>query len=123
MKNLPKHYLLLQMIAGALLGILVFYPLTTFIFWFEFNNLLATPASGAWDFLRGRLQSSLLIELGPMNVIFALIGVACVYVIGSYTRKLDAEHRRVLSLENELSRHLPSMIGEGEGERLEFKST
>ncbi len=126
MKNYNRHtrrYSVMQVIVGALFGIVVLHPLTTLIFWLEYNDLLASPSTSAWAFLMNRLQSSPLTELVPMNAVFALVGVLGVYLIGSYTRTLQTEQRRVQSLEAELSRHLPSLIPQGEGERLEFKST
>lgn len=123
MKSLPYRYLALQWFAGAVLGVLVLHPLTMFIFWIEFNDLLSVPASSAWNFFVNRWQSSLLIELVPMSAMFAVLGALSVHGIGYYTRKLEAEQRRAHSLESELSHHLPSLIDQGEGERLEFKST
>ena len=123
-RNSQRHRpMFAQLAIGAILGILLLHPLTTLIFYMEFNDLLAVPAANAWSFLVNRLQNSALQELVPMSAVFALLGAVLGLVIFLYNRVIEAGQRRVHWLERELNVHLPSLIEKGESERLEFKST
>lgn len=114
---------LAQLIIGAILGVLILHPLTTLIFYLEFNNMLAVPSTDAWSFIVNRLQASTFRELVPMSAVFAMMGAGLGLVIYFYNRLIETEQRRVRWLQRELRAHLPSLLAEGESERLEFKST
>ena len=118
-----RYVLFIQAAIGAVLGILILHPLTTFVYWFEFNEFLPVSTMGIWDFFVSRLRSETFFELVPMNLVFALIGVVFGLIFGGYHRALEIEHYRVLGLQQELNTHLPSLIEKGETERVEFKST
>jgi len=125
MKRYLQRYraMFAQLVIGAILGILLLHPLTTLVFYLEFNDLLAAPTDNAWSFLVNRLQTSALQELVPMSAVFALLGAVLGLVISFYNRVIETEQRRVRWLERELNVHLPSLIATGESERLELKST
>ncbi len=120
--HLGRHDLI-QLLLGAFFGVVALHPLTTLIFYFEFAQYLEPPPSSAWSFLANRLRLDPWMELVPMSAVYALVGAVGAHVVGSYTRRLQAEQRRIDSLHGELDRHLPSLVDEGEGERLEFKSS
>lgn len=108
---------------GAILGIVILHPLTTVIFWFEFNPLLNLPEENFWDFMIHRVRSAAMFELVPMNLAFASVGAMSGLIFAHYYRKLETEHHRAEWLESELNRHLPSLVEGGENERLELKSS
>ena len=57
-RYLRHHYFSVAQVAvGALLGILLLHPLTTVVFYAEFNDLLSTPANSLWAFVGSRLRS------------------------------------------------------------------
>lgn len=108
---------------GAALGILFLHPLSTAVFYPEFNDLLASPADTLWAFTAGRLRDAAWLELIPMSIVFALIGSAFGLLFGKYAKALKSEQTRVQRLEQELNANLSSLVASGESERLEFKST
>ena len=123
-RHLQRHRsMLAQLAIGAILGVLFLHPLTTLVFYFEFNDMLVKPSANAWSFLANRLQVSTFQELVPMSAVFAVLGAGLGLVIFLYNRVIETEQRRVRWLEHELNAHLPSLIATGENERLEFKST
>ncbi|HNP35413.1 MAG TPA: ATP-binding protein [Woeseiaceae bacterium] len=123
-RYLRHHYFSVAQVAvGALLGILLLHPLTTVVFYAEFNDLLSTPANSLWAFVGSRLRSAAWHELVPMSLVFALIGVTFGLIFGAYSKALKAEQRNVRWLERELNANLPALVASGESERVEFKST
>ncbi|MEQ8612808.1 MAG: ATP-binding protein [Gammaproteobacteria bacterium] len=108
---------------GAILGIILLHPLTTVVFFLEFNDLLAAPSKDIWNFAIVRLQTATWFELVPMNAVFALIGASLAIVIGAYARALETQQRRASWLEKELDMDFSYLLAAGEGERLEFKSS
>lgn len=108
---------------GAILGVLFLHPLMTVVFYAEFNDLLASPADSVWMFVETRLRSAAWLELIPMSVAFALIGIAFGLLFGRYANALKSSQDRVQWLEHELNLSLPSLVALGENERLELKST
>ena len=123
MKKILRRQILVQLIISALLGVLLLHPLTTLIFFVEFNDMLAAPASDGWSFLVNRLQTATFQELVPMSAVFALIGAGLGLIFFIYSRLIETGQRRVRWLERELNAHLPTLIAGGENERLEFKSS
>jgi hypothetical protein len=117
------HRLTFHGVLGAILGILLLHPLTTAVFFLEFNDLLAAPSKDIWNFAIGRLQTAAWFELGPMSAVFALIGASLAIVIGAYAGALETQQRRASWLEKELDMSLSHLVAAGEGERLEFKSS
>lgn len=122
-ESIQGRVLVVQGALGAVLGILILHPLTTFVYWIEFNELLSKPADNAWRFFVDHLSESTFVELVPMNVLFAMIGAVLGLFFGAYQLALSTKQRRVQRLELELNVHLPSLIESGETERVEFKST
>lgn len=98
------HRLTFHGVLGAILGILLLHPLTTAVFFLEFNDLLAAPSKDIWNFAIGRLQTAAWFELGPMSAVFALIGDSLAIVIGAYAGALETQQRRASWLEKELGK-------------------
>ena len=122
-ESIQYRVFVVQGLMGAVLGVLILHPLTTFVYWIEFNELLSNPADNAWRFFVDHWRESTFIELVPMNALFAMMGAVLGLFFGAYQLALAAKQQRVQRLEQELNFHLPNLIESGETERVEFKST
>jgi len=71
---------LAHLLISALAGIVILHPLVTLIFWLEFNQLLAVPSDSVADFLWKRISEATIVEIGPMTLIFAGLGVVSAMV-------------------------------------------
>ena len=117
-----KHIPYFHIVTGCLLGILLLHPITKAVYWFEFHHEFAIEKS-LWQFLVHRLQTALLVEMIPMNLVFGAIGGIIGTIFGIYHLKYVRQQQVMQQLELELGRDLPAVISEGEGERTEFKSS
>lgn len=81
-RDLQRHRsMFAQLAIGGILGVLLLHPLTTLVFYFEFNDMLAEPSANAWSFMANRLQVSTFQELVPMSTVFAVLGAGLGLVI------------------------------------------
>lgn len=109
---------------GALTGVLIFYPINDFIFYFEIEgNDLQRNVSTALNYAFGQLKSSLAGKT-PQKTLFlaqlgAFFGIAIAFIYELLHRRLQ----RINRLSSELSVNLQSLIHQGEGPLLEFKSS
>ncbi len=115
--------LMVHVLIGAIIGVVILHPLTTLVYWFEFNQQLSLPGNSAWDFLINRLTTAYKVELMPMSLVFAAIGGMLGLAFGLYHIKLSGQKRMVRYLEHELTEELPLLIARGEGENIEFKTS
>ncbi len=114
--------MLLHGLIGAAGGILVLHPVTRMVYWVEFSRTV-DDAPELWRFLIDNLGTVFSGYMLPMTSIFALIGVAIGVGFGLYHLAVVVQSRTLNFLEKELAQDLASVIAQGEGEHIEFKST
>jgi len=102
---------------------LLLHPVTKIVYWFEFGHELGVEDESLWNFLLSRFESTFVLEMVPMSLIFALIGGSIGLAFAIYHLALVRQQRTVHYLEKELAEDLPALIKGGEGEHLEFKSS
>lgn len=111
-------------IIGALTGVLIFYPINDFIFYFELEGSdLQRDVGTAVKYAYNQLKSSLAGNT-PKKTLFlaqvgAFFGVIIAFIYGLLHRRLQ----RINRLSTELSVNLQTLIQQGEGSLLEFKSS
>lgn len=115
--------IILHTLVGAFIGIVVLHPVTKIVYWFEFRHDLDAGGESLWRFLLSRLDSTFVLEMVPMSLIFALIGGAIGLAFALYHLALLRQQQAVHFLEKELAEDLPFLIKGGEGEHLEFKAS
>ncbi len=113
----------LHSLVGALIGIIVLHPVTKIVYWFEFRHDLDASGENLWRFLQSRLDSTFVLEMVPMSLVFALIGGGIGFAFAIYHLALVRQQQTVHFLEKELAEDLPFLIKGGEGEHLEFKAS
>lgn len=111
---------------GALTGILIFYPIYDFIFFYESEGTsddIQVQINTALTYVYSQLKTSLMggtpgktLFLGQLGAIFGLV-IAFIYEL------LHWRLQRINRLSSELSVNLHSLIHQGEGPLLEFKSS
>lgn len=125
MKLFPKKLreIVFHTLVGAFIGIVVLHPVTKIVYWFEFRHDLAAGDENLWRFLLSRLDSTFVLEMVPMSLVFAFIGGGIGLAFAIYHLALIRQQQTVYFLEKELAEDLPALIKDGEGEHLEFKSS
>ena len=118
-----QRVIILHTLVGALIGMLLLHPVTKIVYWFEFGHELGVEDESLWNFLLSRFESTFVLEMVPMSLIFALIGGSIGLAFAIYHLALVRQQRTVHYLEKELAEDLPALIKGGEGEHLEFKSS
>ncbi len=107
---------------GAIAGSAILHPLTMVIYWLEFHAI-ETKSGLLNEFMMRRIVDSFSIKMLPMSLIFALFGAALGYVIFTVNRSISHKNRKINYLTNLVNRDLVDLIGRGESENLEFKSS
>jgi len=111
-------------ISGSLTGILVFYPINDFIFYFEIEgNDIQTNVSTAITYALGQLKSSLAGNTPHKTLFLAQVGAVFGLIIAFIYEMLHRRLQRINRLHSELSTDLHTLIQQGEGSLLEFKSS
>ncbi|NOQ12973.1 MAG: ATP-binding protein [Methyloprofundus sp.] len=111
-------------IIGALTGILIFYPINDFIFYFEIEgNDLQRNANTALQYAYKQLMSSLAGNTPKKTLFLAQVGAFFGLIIAFIYEMLHRRLQRINRLSSELSVNLHSLIQQGEGPLLEFKSS
>ena len=111
-------------IIGALTGVLIFYPINDFIFYFEIeSNDLQRNASTALQYAYEQLMSSLAGNTPKKTLFLAQVGAFFGVIIAFIYEMLHRRLQRINRLSSELSVDLHTLIQQGEGPLLEFKSS
>jgi hypothetical protein len=109
---------------GALTGVLIFYPINDFIFYFEIEgNDLQRNASTALHYAYEQLKSSLLGNTPKKTMFLAQVGAIFGLAIAFIYEMLHRRLQRINRLSTELSVNLQALILQGESALLEFKSS
>ncbi len=114
--------ILKYVIVGMFAGVFIIHPLTMVIYWVEFN----TPESfdhAFWTFAFERMAKSFTRDMLPMTTLFILLGGGLGLASGMYYQFLARRSRLISGLTDQLSKDLKSLIGKGESETIEFKSS
>ena len=111
---------------GALTGVLIFYPIYDFIFFYESEGTsddIQVQINTALTYVYSQLKTSLMggtpgktLLLGQLGSVFGLI-MAAIYEM------LHWRLQRINGLSSEISVNLHTLIRQGEGPLLEFKSS
>ncbi len=116
--------IMIHILIGAFISVILLHPITKAVYWFEFNDHLQLSGyENIWAFLLDRFTDSFTREMVTMSLVFALIGACIGFVFAIYHLSLVSSHQKVQLLEKELAEDLPTLIKNGESERLEFKSS
>jgi len=111
-------------IIGSLTGIFIFLPINEFMFYFEIEaNDLQKNASAALHYAFEQFQKSLTGKSPKKTLFLAQIGAVFGLIIAFIYEMLHRRLQRINRLSNELSTDLQSLIRQGEGPSLEFKSS
>ncbi len=111
-------------IIGALNGVLIFYPINDFIFFFETEgDDLQRNASAAINYALEQLIASLKGETPKKTLFLAQVGAVFGLIIAFIYETLHRRLQRISRLSNELSVDLHTLIMQGESPLLEFKSS
>ncbi len=111
-------------IIGALTGVLIFYPINDFIFYFEIEgNDLQRNAMTAVHYAYEQLKSSLSGNTPKKTLFLAQVGGIFGLIIAFIYEMLHRRLQRINRLSSELSVDLHTLIQQGEGPLLEFKSS
>lgn len=109
---------------GAIAGVLIFYPIYDFIFFFEIEtDDLQRSVSNAMDYSWGQLKSSLVGNTPKKTTFLAQVGALFGVVIAVTYELLHQRLQRINRLSSELSVDLQTLIFQGESPLLEFKSS
>ncbi|BCG65117.1 MAG: hypothetical protein methR_P2938 [Methyloprofundus sp.] len=111
-------------IIGTLNGVLIFYPINDFIFYFEIEkDVLKRSASAAATYAIDQLIASLKGETPKKTLFLAQVGAVFGLIIAFIYETLHRRLQRINRLRSELSVDLHTLIMQGESPLLEFKSS
>lgn len=108
---------------GALLGVLLLHPATMAIYWLEFRSSLSETWATPWHLLAERTAASFTPHMLHMTGLFAGLGALVGGVYAAIDARLRRFERTVSHLEAEMARDVPTLIRQGESERIEFKTS
>ncbi len=106
-------------IIGAIVGVLIFYPLYDFVFYHEHGVKNMT----VFEYISSRLVESLQGKTPTKTSFFAKSGMVFGIILAWIYGKLHKKLAQIEQLTTELQRDLKSSIQQGEGPLLEFKSS
>ena len=104
---------------GAVIGFFVLYPINEFVYYYEYD--IQTPS--VWSFVSKQLFNSLKGNT-PLKTTFyagigALLGVGVALLFNAWRKKME----HIQELRSALEENLGALIAQGEGPKLEFKSS
>lgn len=108
---------------GALLGVLLLHPATMAIYWLEFRGALSETWTSPWHLVADRMAASFAPHMLPMTALFGILGTVVGAVYSVVHARLRRSERAVSHLEKEMAHDIPTLIAQGESERVEFKTS
>ncbi len=111
--------LIFSLLVGAVFGLFVLRPINDFVAWHEHE----VNASSAWAYVWTELGESLRGTKPSKTLFYAVVGSLFSLLAASFYSSVHAHAHRIDELTAELGRDLDALIGAGESNRLEFKST
>jgi hypothetical protein len=117
-----RRELLINAVAGALLGILLLHPISDAIDWFD-TNQGGGNSPGFWAYAGGRILGAFGLAMLPKTAAFGLLGAALAVILARY---VPAWARGSTSGSGDTTGapwDLITALRSGEGEMLEWKAT
>jgi hypothetical protein len=113
------RFFLLAVILGAVVGFFLLYPINEFVFYFEHHPDSPT----VWRFIYGQLIHSLKGFTPDKTSFYAGIGALLGLVVAMFFKSWQKKLKHIEKLHSELEENLGALISQGEGPKLEFKSS
>ncbi len=114
--------IVLNVLIGAVSGYFLLHPISMVIYWFEFNETSLT-LSRFFEVFFDRLSSAFGANMIPMAVLFAIIGGLLGLGPGMFIRSIKQKKYELKGRDKLLQKSIPSLIKEGPGQYIEFKSS
>lgn len=114
--------ILVHTVIGFLIGYFLLHPISMVIYWFEQN-----PSVFSWTILGKVFSESIVhafsLHMMPMSISFALLGLFGGLGSGFYYKSIKDKEYKLNGKRQLLKQSIPSLIGNGENEFVEFKSS
>jgi hypothetical protein len=110
----------LHALVGAVLGYLILRLLALAVFWFEFRE--TSPHESFLEFVLD-VSQRINLPMFSLSLIMLLLGSSIGLLSGLYTVSLLKREAKLLLASQELGSDVEKLIGNGENERIEFKSS
>ncbi len=107
--------------AGVVVGMTLLHPVTMVIYCMEFHPELAQ--SGIFRLAVSRMGNAFLAQMWPMTASFAVIGALLGLGSGLYSHAITQKLLLVSQLDRKLGMTVKLLIGVGESDTVEFKSS
>jgi len=104
---------------GAVSGFFLLYPINEYVYYYEHYPHAPT----VWAFILGQLVSSLKGNTPQKTVFYTLVGAALGLAMGLFFNAWQKKQSQIQTLRTALGENLGALIAQGEGPRLEFKSS
>lgn len=111
--------LTIALLTGALFGLFVLRPTNDFVAWHEHE--VAAPS--AWAYVWKELSDSLQGAKPTKTAFYAAVGSLFSLLAAGFYSSVHKRNHRIDELTAELGRNLDALIGSGESDSLEFKSS
>jgi len=122
-KLFQKRRFFSHILIGAVLGVVILHPATKLVYWLEIRGSLEGDKSNLKYFLLQHFHQSLSYDAWPTNLIFAMIGICISFILAYFNQKILKQSHKIQFMEDVLAVDTLSLIGAGESESLEFKSS
>lgn len=116
------RFVLMTMVAGAVMGFLFLYPINEFVYYHEHEKFEPDPPTAS-RFVTDQMLESLHGRTPQKTTFYLLVGAMLGLLSGLIHGSMHRKLLRIQQLSDELGRDLRMLIREGEGPTLEFKST
>lgn len=111
--------LVFSLLIGAVFGLFVLRPINDFVAWHEHE----VDAPSAWAYVWNEVSESLQGVKPSKSAFYAVIGSLFSLLAASFYSSVHQRNHRIDELTAELGRDLHALIGAGESDSLEFKSS
>jgi hypothetical protein len=116
---MAQKYLLIQGLAGVMIGIFILHPMSELVYYFEYQ----VEGTSEFRFMLNRLLSSLKGEMPGYTFGYGLLGGILGLSFALLTTRLVERNQIIEKLISELGNSIRVIIGDGETARVEFKSS
>ena len=113
------RFFLLAIFIGAVAGFFLLYPINEFVFFYEHHPDSPT----VWRFIYGQLTHSLKGFTPDKTSFYAGVGALLGLVVALFFKSWQKKLKHIEKLYSELGENLGALISQGEGPKLEFKSS
>lgn len=113
------EWLGIALLSGALFGLFVLRPINDFVAWHEHE----VNSPSAWAYVWNELMQSLSGAKPSKTGFYAVVGALISLLAAAFYSGVHERNRKIDELTAELGRDLDALIGAGESDSLEFKSS